>query len=128
MGLPLACSSLTACCRVLEQCDGALAVISHEWEQESIDVFKTWFSEEKKEVYAIGPLLPSSLGVLEQGHRGAEDIKLFLDTMLGLEGENSVILVSLGSMYWPKNTEYLEEVVEVLIEKKFPFVRYLLSK
>ena len=31
--------------------------------------------------------------------------------------------VSFGSYYWPPVAEYVEEVIEALIEKRAPFVR-----
>jgi len=129
--------------RFLKGCDGVIAVNAHCWEQSAIDAMKFWYADWNKKVYAIGPLLPASLGLLEQSTRGSDDIKEFLDGMIAKKGQKSVVLVrsvhrrrfiefnfvnlpkiSFGTTFWPSDPTYLEEVIEAMIEKEFPFVRY----
>jgi len=75
---------------MLKECDAVLAVNAHALEKPAIDVMKSWFSEWSKDLYAIGPLLPSGHGNVLQSNRGYEDITEFLSK----HGPNSVILVS----------------------------------
>jgi len=59
-----------------------------------MNAMKLWFAGWNKEVYTIGPLLPSGYGTLQQSNRGATDIQTFLERMLAKNGKNSVVLVS----------------------------------
>ena len=101
---------------------------------------KSWFSEQKKSFFTIGPLLPLGLGSKKQSS-ATGGVDTFLDRMLLERGEKSVLFVSFlqsilfatlyeiwtsqmsfGTAFFPSAPEYLEEVLEALIEKKFPFV------
>ncbi|KDR69167.1 hypothetical protein GALMADRAFT_145572 [Galerina marginata CBS 339.88] len=107
---------------VLQDCDAVFVSSAYAFENESLAATRSWFTEEKKETYVIGPLLPLSYGTLTQGSRGAVDIEAFLDKMHVQHGENSVIFISFGTVFWPAAPDYVEEVIEALIEKKFPFI------
>ncbi|KAF9559428.1 UDP-Glycosyltransferase/glycogen phosphorylase [Agrocybe pediades] len=108
--------------KFFRDCDGVLAINAEALESESITAMRKWFSSWDNEVYAIGPLLPSGYGAQEQSDRGATEIKEFLERMLEQYGKRSVILVSFGTAFWPSDTTYMEEVVDAMIEKKFPFI------
>ena len=60
---------------------------------------KKWFSDMQKEVYALGPLLPSGYGIESQNLNGEEgasvDIEIFLGEMLVQHGKGSVFFVRL---------------------------------
>ncbi|KAF4612109.1 hypothetical protein D9613_004547 [Agrocybe pediades] len=113
----------TRCYNFLRECDGAFAASTPDLEGEAISALRSWLTDDwGKEVYAIGPLLPSGYGVVEQSHRGATDIKDFLDRMLEKFGKNSTMLVSFGTAFWPPDTTYLEEVIDCLISMNFPFI------
>ena len=99
----------------------------------------------QKEVHVFGPLLPSSYGIEYQNNEeGANvDIEAFLEEMLVQHGKQSVFFASLsspflpssnynyiispqisfGTLFWPSVSEYIDELIEALIEKKAPFVR-----
>jgi len=81
--------------RLLKDCDGILTVSAHAWEGDAIAALRAWFSKSGKSLFALGPLLPSTFGTLQESHRGADDVKDFLDSMLGQKGEKSVLLVRL---------------------------------
>ncbi|KAF9554030.1 UDP-Glycosyltransferase/glycogen phosphorylase [Agrocybe pediades] len=106
----------------LKACDGLIAVNAHCWEEDAINALKFWFADWDKKAYAIGPLLPESLGLLEQSPWGADDIKVFLETVQAKRGKGSVLLISFGTTFWPSDPTYLEEIVEALMEKDFPFI------
>ena len=99
----------------------------------------------QKEVHILGALLPPGYGTKTQnGEEGTSvDIERFLGEMLVQHGKRSVFFVrsfpfyflrsnlnlhgfsqvSFGSLFWPSIPEYVDELIEALIEKKAPFVR-----
>jgi hypothetical protein len=111
---------------------------------------KHWFSDMQKEVHILGPLLPSGYGITSfetQNAREEEgasvDIEAFLGEMLVQHGKRSVFFASLssllllpvlilthnfspqisfGTIFYPRVSEYIEELIESLMEKKAPFV------
>ena len=100
----------------------------------------------QKELHVLGPLLPSGYGTKTQnGEEGtSSDIETFLEKMLVQHGKQSVFFVrfflcvktytyifnfffsqvSFGSLFWPPVSEYVDELIEALIAKKAPFVRF----
>jgi hypothetical protein len=114
---------------------------SYAYESLSLDALKQWFSEMQKEVHVLGPLLPSGYGIKTQNAEEgtSADIETFLGEMLVRHGERSVFYVrffsiyfmhdnssqvSFGSSHWPSVPEYVDELIESLIAKKAPFVRW----
>ena len=119
---------------------------SYAYETVSLDAVKQWFSDLQKEVHILGPLLPPGYGTKTQNSEEGTsvDIERFLGEMLIQHGKRSVFFVrsflfhcvrtyiynlsqvSFGSLFWPSVPEYVDELIEALIEKKAPFVRWRL--
>ena len=95
----------------------------------------------QKEIHVLGPLLPSGYGIEAQNseERSGVDIEAFLGEMQVQYGKRSVFFVrfflffcistklifsqiSFGTVFYPTVSEYVDELVEALIEKKAPFV------
>ena len=107
-----------------------------------MDAMKLWFSGMQKDVHVLGPLLPSSYGIEAQNsEEGASvDTEAFLGEMQLRYGKRSVFFVfffflffcipakqispqiSFGTIFYPTVSEYVDELIEALIEKKSPFV------
>ena len=119
---------------------------SYAYDSVSLDAVKQWFSDMQKEVHVLGPLLPPGYGTKTQnGEEGTNvEIETFLGEMLVNHGKRSVFFVgsfpffcvgtfihnylfffqvSFGSFHWPPVLEYVDELIEALIDKKAPFVR-----
>ena len=117
---------------------------SYAYDSASLDAVKQWFSDMKKEVHVLGPLLPPGYDTKAQNSEEgiSVDIETFLGEMLAQHGKRSVFFVSFfffgvrsyyihkkflqvsfGSAHWPPIPEYVDELIEALIEKKVPFVR-----
>ena len=79
----------------LLECDALIVTSSYAYESLSLDALKQWFSEMKKEVHVLGPLLPPGCGIKPQnGEEGSSvDIETFLGEMLLRHGERSVFFV-----------------------------------
>jgi len=96
-----------------------------------------------KPFYAVGPLLPPDYGSDAASLHGESNIetRAFLDRVCVKYGERSTLYVrsplflpgcrvltrsiqmSFGTIFWPTIQEYVDEVIEALLEKEFPFVR-----
>lgn len=81
---------------MLKECDDILVAAPEAFEKGSLDAMKSWFSDWKKETYAIGPLLPLDYGTGTRHSGSAVDMEIeaFLDKMLAQHGKNSVLFVS----------------------------------
>ena len=125
------------------ECDAAIVATSYAYESASLDALKQCFFDKQKELHVLGPLLPLGYGTkMQNGEEGTgNDIETFLREMLVQHGERSVFFVRFsfslafelihkhlfsqvcfGSLFWPPVPEYLDELIESLIEKKSPFV------
>jgi len=106
------------------ECDAAIVATSYAYESVSLDSLKQCFFDKQKELHVLGPLLPPGYGTKTQnGEEGTgSDIETFLSEMLVQHGERSVFFVCFGSLFWPPVPEYLDEIIECLIEKKSPFI------
>ena len=117
---------------------------SYAYDSVSLDALKQWFSDMQKEVHVLGPLLPPGYSTkTPKSEEGTSvDIETFLEEMLVQHGKRSVYFVrsfpfccvrthvhiifsqvSFGSYFWPSVPEYVDEMIDALIEKKAPFVR-----
>ncbi|KAJ7474291.1 UDP-Glycosyltransferase/glycogen phosphorylase, partial [Mycena latifolia] len=94
--------------------------------RESLVAFETWMKQTlHKPVYAVGPLLPPGYGVGQMLSSSApRDVEIitFLNSMGSKYGDKSVLFISFGTVFWPKVEGQLEELIDALIEKEFPFI------
>ncbi|KAJ7161848.1 UDP-Glycosyltransferase/glycogen phosphorylase [Mycena crocata] len=107
------------------ECDGIFIGTTAVIEGETLAAFEGWVTGTlNKSVYAVGPLLPPGYGTGTTPSISPEhaEIETFLDSMQSKYGDNSVLFICFGTLIWPTKQEQVEEVVEALIEKKFPFV------
>lgn len=77
----------------LMESDVILVTTTYAFEKESLEGLKSWFSDWNKDVFVIGPLLPSGYGTLADSPRGSNEIQEFLDKKQSEDGPNSVVLV-----------------------------------
>ncbi|KAF8572743.1 glycosyltransferase family 1 protein [Ramaria rubella] len=110
-----------------QECDGFLAVSSTVYEPESLDGMRSWLSETNRSIYAIGPLTPpdslseSSKKLEMEASVNGDEFQVFLDKQLKMYGDKSIIYISFGTFWWPKN-EYVWVFVDVLLQLGIPFI------
>ncbi|KAF8194757.1 hypothetical protein K438DRAFT_1968703 [Mycena galopus ATCC 62051] len=105
-------------------CDGIFVGTTPAYDGESFFAFEAWVREAlNKPVYGVGPLLPPGYGTRPMAPPSDPvdmKIKSFLDSMQLKHGNESVLFISFGTLLWPKQDQ-IEELVDALIEKQFPF-------
>ncbi|KAJ7242108.1 UDP-Glycosyltransferase/glycogen phosphorylase [Mycena rebaudengoi] len=107
--------------------DGIILGTLNAYDQEAISALDRWLSGLGKTIYTAGPLLPANYGsdsISSTVSPRDRDIKAFLDAILAEHGSKSTlfVLISFGTIFWPTVQEHLEELVDALTEKKFPFI------
>ncbi|KAJ7473185.1 hypothetical protein B0H11DRAFT_2037540 [Mycena galericulata] len=110
---------------MIAACDGVVLGLGRAYEGESLVALENWATSSLHvPVYTVGPLLPPGYGERNTWSPSPRDkhIKLFLDDSQSKYGENSVLLISFGTAFWPTVQDQLEELINALIEKKFPFI------
>ena len=78
--------------------DGMIITSPEPYEPHAIAATKEWFAETHRDVWAIGPLLPSTASKEAVAGEGAlsetsEQIKAFMDDVLRSQGEHSMLFV-----------------------------------
>ncbi|KAJ7904930.1 hypothetical protein B0H13DRAFT_1881517 [Mycena leptocephala] len=106
-------------------CDGIFAGTTPIYDGESFAAFEAWVRKTlHKPVYAVGPLLPPGYGEKQSSPAiTTKDVKIesFLDTMRSKYGDRSVLFISFGTIFWPTVVGQVEDLVDALVEKQFPF-------
>ncbi|KAI0783280.1 UDP-Glycosyltransferase/glycogen phosphorylase [Abortiporus biennis] len=109
----------------IDICDGAVLLTAEELEYDATTTIKKWVGKGADSVYAVGPLLPPtearsqvSLEEAEMSH----NVEFFMDTILKSHGAESMLYISFGSLFWPINAETLWTTLDVVMEKKIPFI------
>ncbi|KAF5311787.1 hypothetical protein D9619_003781 [Psilocybe cf. subviscida] len=108
----------------LEEADGLILTTSKAYEMSgTLRALETYRLDEMNKVtFAIGPLLPLQYSSGQLSNRGDEAIASFLADKLEKFGEKSVLFMSFGTVVWPESSDYVEEVIDCMIEKKLPFI------
>ncbi|KAJ7210379.1 hypothetical protein GGX14DRAFT_550973 [Mycena pura] len=105
----------------LMECDGVIISTAEAYEKTSLDALKSWLTGLSKPLYALGPLVPRTLRS-EATTSETDRFKTFLDEMQAQHGKHCVIYISFGTVFWPTVNDYVEELVEALLEMKAPFI------
>ena len=81
-----------------QECDAIIITSSYAYESVSSDTMKQWFSDLRKEVHVLGPLLPADFGTESQNNE--EGASVDIETFLGeMHGKRSVIFVRSFSLW-----------------------------
>ncbi|CDO72764.1 Glycosyltransferase Family 1 protein [Trametes cinnabarina] len=111
---------------LFQTCDGLFLTSPAPYESEAVEKVRAWLSETGRPVYVCGPLLPrgseAESNETKQSNKGAE-IMEFLETTLKTSGEQSLLYISFGSIFWPlKSPEKLWGFLDVVMELNIPFL------
>ncbi|KAJ6550059.1 hypothetical protein B0H19DRAFT_1160311 [Mycena capillaripes] len=112
---------------MLKACDGVFVACAPASDGEGLVAFEAWVRDTlHKPLYAVGPLLPLGYGGEQSSSSPktprAEEMKLFLDSMGSKYGDKSVLFISFGTIFWPRVEGQLEDLIDALVEKEFPFI------
>ncbi|KAJ7283947.1 UDP-Glycosyltransferase/glycogen phosphorylase [Mycena rebaudengoi] len=104
----------------LMECDQVIISTAKAYEEVSLRL--AWLAGLSKRLYAVGPLLPPEFGTDSQISQDNNAFDIFLDDMFTQYGKNSILFISFGTVFWPTVEEYIDEVVEALLQKQMPFI------
>ncbi|KAH9476028.1 Hydroquinone glucosyltransferase [Psilocybe cubensis] len=110
---------LAASAKFLKEAQGIIAASPYALEEVSIDAAKSFWGNLEKEMYVVGPLLAPSPAFDATVSKSHGEIEIFLDDKLRRFGGKSI---SFGTAFWPTAPDYVEEVIDALLEKQFPFI------
>ncbi|THV01909.1 UDP-Glycosyltransferase/glycogen phosphorylase [Dendrothele bispora CBS 962.96] len=110
----------------IPELDGMFSVTSSAFEGEAIKTWNRWFESIGHVHYPIGPLSVPKAG-LHGGDGHKEDatygpVVEFLDRMKDKFGENSVIYISFGSMFWPIDGSRVWAMAEEFLQNNTPII------
>ncbi|KAJ3559368.1 hypothetical protein NM688_g398 [Phlebia brevispora] len=109
----------------MHACDAVLVSTAECFEPpEAIRAFENWFAETSRKAYIAGPMIPLGPQALDEKQQSpqAAEIAEFMARILQSHGHNSLIYISFGSVFWSVEPEKIWTFVDVLLEKKFPFI------
>ncbi|CAL1707824.1 unnamed protein product [Somion occarium] len=109
----------------IEACDGMILATAQPFEPEGVAEVRAWFAETSRKAYAVGPLFPLGEGAAA-GERLQSDkpseIEQFLEATLESHGPKSLLYIAFGSLYWSTEPEKIWAFLDVVMEKKIPFI------
>ena len=111
--------------RFFLECDGVIHSTIEEYEPEALKGWRDWLPA--KPIFTLGGLSPrtSDKEIAEAVEKNEvyRDVQGFLDKALSRCGPKSAIFISFGTIFWPAEPEKIWAVLEILMERKIPFVR-----
>ncbi|KIK52853.1 glycosyltransferase family 1 protein [Collybiopsis luxurians FD-317 M1] len=103
--------------------DGTLCVSSSIYEPEALEAAKNWMESMGKQWYTVGPLsLPDSLPPTKAFDEKELLVISFLNRMQSEFGDQSVLFISFGTIYWPAQPEKLWAILDELLSLRKPFI------
>ncbi|KAM5530978.1 hypothetical protein V8D89_015360 [Ganoderma adspersum] len=110
---------------VLKRTDAVITFDAANFNPDNTVTVKKWFAETSRKICYAGPLIPSGEQATAAEQRSSQDgdsIINFLDKHVASRGERSVIYITFGSVFWPKAPAKVWAVLDVIMERKIPFV------
>ncbi|KAJ3726693.1 hypothetical protein C8R42DRAFT_717551 [Lentinula raphanica] len=111
----------------IREADALICVSADAFEPEAVAAVKEWYTSMNKTCYSVGPLSihdPKGQGSNPVQIENETDaaVKNFLDQIEGEFGQNSLIYMSFGTVFWPAESDRVWAVIDGLIEKRQPFI------
>ncbi|KAF8528529.1 hypothetical protein BU17DRAFT_80977 [Hysterangium stoloniferum] len=117
----------------MKLCDGVVSTTNIAYEAENVHAWQNWLSQTNRKLYVVGPVPPPPPPANEDRLKENTDmveltasideqnIISFLDDVLKRYGRDSLVYISFGSFWWPKD-EYVSTLINILLECKIPFL------
>jgi len=115
----------------MKECDAFIYDTCSAYEPEAIYATRRWLEESgSRKLYTIGPIFPWPDTIFESSKHGllatevpecGTPVRAFMDRILASHGENSLLYMSFGSLWWSES-DYVRLYVEILVEHEIPFI------
>ncbi|KAJ3782241.1 hypothetical protein GGU10DRAFT_389982 [Lentinula aff. detonsa] len=111
----------------VREADGVICVSTRAFEPEAAAVAKEWFSSMGKTWHTVGPLSIHVPGVKTSKSSQTTDqtdvlVEAFLNRMQREFGDQSLLYMSFGTVFWPEEDDRVWAVIDGLLEKRQPFL------
>ncbi|KAI0785582.1 UDP-Glycosyltransferase/glycogen phosphorylase [Abortiporus biennis] len=111
----------------IDMSDGVLVYTAEEYEPAAVDSIRHWLQQQSKPLYTLAPLVPelehrSKVSSEDSISRNTNEIEQFMDSVLSSRGPQSLLFISFGSVFWPTEPEKIWAVLDVILDKKIPFI------
>ncbi|GJE88818.1 glycosyltransferase family 1 protein [Phanerochaete sordida] len=112
--------------KLVNECDAYISSSMECFEpKESVQGFSEFFARTSRKLYLLGPLMPmtkrSDAADAAQAAQSPEIVD-FLQNALQKHGERSMVYMSFGTFFWTAHPEKAWAFLDVLMEKKIPFI------
>ncbi|KAJ4473111.1 hypothetical protein J3R30DRAFT_764566 [Lentinula aciculospora] len=111
----------------MREVDGLVSVSASAFEPEAVAAVKQWYTSMNKACYSVGPLsihVPRVEGSKPVHTENETDdlVNVFLNRIQKDFGDQSLIYMSFGTVFWPEESDRVWAVIDGLIEKRKPFI------
>ncbi|EKM59462.1 glycosyltransferase family 1 protein [Phanerochaete carnosa HHB-10118-sp] len=111
---------------LIHECDALVSSTSAIYEpKECIKALNDFFALTSRKMYLVGPLISDtkrSSRLETEGAAKSPELLEFMQNALKTHGEKSLIYISFGTFFWSTQPDRLWTVLDVLMEKKIPFI------
>ncbi|KAI0645550.1 UDP-Glycosyltransferase/glycogen phosphorylase [Trametes meyenii] len=110
---------------MLRTSEGLVTFDAADYQPEATTVARQLLGQTSRKAFYTGPLLPAGAQATSNETRHSHNggaIMAFLDAQFASRGPQSVIYISFGSLFWPRDPAKLSAVLDVIMEKGIPFV------
>ncbi|EKM61882.1 glycosyltransferase family 1 protein [Phanerochaete carnosa HHB-10118-sp] len=111
---------------LIHECDALVSFTSAIYDpKECIEALDDFFALTSRKMHLVGPLISDtkrSARVEMEGAAKSPELLAFMQNALKAHGEDSLIYISFGTLFWSTQPDRLWTVLDVLMEKKIPFI------
>ncbi|GJE99108.1 glycosyltransferase family 1 protein [Phanerochaete sordida] len=111
---------------LIHECDAFVTATMPTYDPPAgINAFDDFFALTGRKMYLLGPLIPDTkraTNVSAQQATNAPQITTFLQGAVERFGEKSLVYIAFGSIFWTTQPDRLWTLLDVLMERKVPFI------
>ncbi|KAF8511477.1 hypothetical protein BU17DRAFT_54636, partial [Hysterangium stoloniferum] len=113
--------------RSLQLASGALSLSCEAYEPISARAVHEWFAEDGRDFFCVGVGTLGTTPTPRSTTRpltSSSDAKVYAHLEMAFEkyGKHSLVYIAFGSVFWPKESEHVWEMISTLLDLEIPFI------